>query len=200
MFSFKFQRSESYALAALAVEKHDVLAAGFDSHLGAEPEQRADGDAVRAPERDRDGGTEPHRSDAAEDGSIGGRDGGVEGRRPAEVDGPDEHLQSPGRRSSSERVNLQLNLFDEAEDADTPSALSCSQEVVDAVLRVGENTSYLHERVVAEFEKQRSLDEIAAFLPTVYHGGVGVVVDGERYAAWMNTDGICSFLSQHGKL
>lgn len=41
MFSFKFQRSESYALAALAVEKHDVLAAGFDSYLGAEPEQRA---------------------------------------------------------------------------------------------------------------------------------------------------------------
>ena len=58
------------------------------------------------------------------------------------------------------------------------------------MLRAGENTSYLHERVVAEFEKQRSLDEIAAFLPTVYHGGAGVVVDGERYAAWMNTDGI----------
>ena len=76
------------------------------------------------------------------------------------------------------------------EDADAPSAFFCPQEVVDAVLRVGENTSYLRERVVAEFEKQRSLDEIAAFLPTVYHGGVGVVVDGERYAAWMNTDGI----------
>ena len=58
------------------------------------------------------------------------------------------------------------------------------------MLRSGENTSYLHERVVAEFEKQRSLDEIAAFLPKVYHGGVGVIVDGERYAAWMGTDGI----------
>ncbi len=58
------------------------------------------------------------------------------------------------------------------------------------MLRAGENTSYLRERVVAEFEKQRSLDEIAAFLPTVYHGGAGVVVDGERYAAWMSTDGI----------
>ena len=151
---------------------------------------RANRDAVRAPTRDRDGGSEPHRPDAAEDGSIGGRDGGVEGRRSAEVDGPDEHLQSPGRRSSSERVNLQLNLFDEAEDAGEPSAFSCPQEVVDAVLRVGENTSYLHERVVAEFEKQRSLDEISAFLPTVYHGGVGVTVDGERYSAWLDADGI----------
>ena len=44
--------------------------------------------------------------------------------------------------------------------------------------------------MVAEFEKQRSLDEIAAFLPTVYRGGVGVSVDGERYAAWMGSDGI----------
>lgn len=157
---------------------------------GAVEPARADGDAVRAPARDRDGGSEPHRPDAAEAGSIGGRDRGTESQRPAALDGSNERLQSPGRRSSSERVNLQLNLFDEAEDADTPSAFSCSQEVVDAVLRVGENTSYLHERVVAEFEKQRSLDEIAAFLPTVYHGGVGVVVDGERYAAWMSTDGI----------
>ena len=71
-----------------------------------------------------------------------------------------------------------------------PSAFVCPQEVIDAVLRVGENTSYLRERVAAEFEKQRSLDEIAAFLPTVYRGGVGVSVDGEHYSAWMNTDGI----------
>ena len=151
---------------------------------------RADGGAVRAPARDRNSGTEPHRPDTAEAGSGGGRDGGVESRRSAEVDGSHEQLQSPGRRSSSERVNLQLNLFDEAEDADAPSAFSCSQEVVDAVLRVGENTSYLRERVVAEFEKQRSLDEIASFLPTVYHGGVGITIDGEHYSAWMSTDGI----------
>ena len=151
---------------------------------------RADGVAVRAPARDRDSGSEPHRPYAAETGSGSGRDGVVEGRRSAEVDGSHEQLQSPGRRSSSERVNLQLNLFDEAEDADAPSAFSCPQEVIDAVLRVGENTSYLRERVVAEFEKQRSLDEIAAFLPTVYHGGAGVIVDGKRYAAWMSTDGI----------
>ena len=157
---------------------------------GAVEPPRADRDAVRSPARDRDGGTEPYRPYAAEARGGGGRDGDTKSRRPNEVDGSNERLQSPGRRTSSERVNLQLNLFDEAEDADAPSAFSCPQEVVDAVLRVGENTSYLHERVVAEFEKQRSLGEIAAFLPTVYHGGVGVVVDGERYAAWMSTDGI----------
>ena len=157
---------------------------------GAVEPARPDGDALRTPARDRDGGAEPARPDVAEARGGIGRDGSAESRRPNEVDGSHERLQSPGRGASSERVNLQLNLFDEAEDADTPSAFSCPQEVVDAVLCVGENTSYLHERVVAEFEKQRSLDEIAAFLPTVYHGGVGVVVDGERYAAWMSTDGI----------
>ena len=26
-------------------------------------------------------------------------------------------------------------------------------------------------------------------MPTVYHGGVGVSVDGERYAAWIDSDG-----------
>ena len=157
---------------------------------GAVEPPRAGGNAVRASTRDRDSGAEPHRPDAAETGSGSGRDGGAEGRRSAEVDGSHEQLQSPGRRNSSQRVNLQLNLFDEAEDADAPSAFSCPQEVIDDILRVGENTSYLRERVVAEFEKQRSLDEIAAFLPTVYHGGVGVVVDGEQYVAWMSTDGI----------
>ena len=157
---------------------------------GAVEPARPDGQAVRAPARDRDGGAEPYRPDAAETGSESGRDGGTESHRPDEVDASHEQLQSPGRGNSSERVNLQLNLFDEAEDADAPSAFSCPQEVIDAVLRVGENTSYLRDRVVAEFEKQRSLDEIAAFLPTVYHGGAGVTVDGERYAAWMGSDGI----------
>ena len=157
---------------------------------GAVEPPRSDRDAVRAPERDRGDGAEPHRPYAAETRGDGGRDGDTKSRRPAEVDGTDEQLQSPGRRNSSQRVNLQLNLFDEAEDAQAPSAFSCPQEVIDAVLRVGENTSYLRERVVAEFEKQRSLDEIASFLPTVYHGGVGMTIDGERYAAWMGTDGI----------
>ena len=157
---------------------------------GAVEQPATDGQAVRAPERDRGDGAGADGPDAAEAGSSGGRDGGAESRRPDALDGPHEQLQSPGRRGSSQRVNLQLNIFDEAEDAQAPSALACPQAVIDAVLRAGENTSYLRERVVAEFEKQRTLDEIATFLPTVYCGGVGVTVDGERYAAWMDADGI----------
>ena len=157
---------------------------------GAVEQPSADGQAVRAPERDREDGAGSDRPDAAETRGGSGRDGGAESRRPAEVGGPHEQLQSAGRRGSSQRVNLQLNIFDEAEDAQAPSAFVCPQAVIDAVLRAGENTNYLRERVVAEFEKQRPLDDIAAFLPTVYRGGVGVSVDGERYAAWMDADGI----------
>ena len=147
-------------------------------------------DAVAAPARDGGSGAAADRPDAAEAGGGSGRDGGAESRRPDEVDGPHEQLQGSGRRSSSERIDLQLNLFDEAEDAQAPSAFSFPQEVMDDVLRLGGNTDELRMRVVAEFEKRRSVDEIAAFLPTVYRGGNGFTIDGLKYAVWYTEDGI----------
>ncbi|HIR54529.1 MAG TPA: DEAD/DEAH box helicase family protein, partial [Candidatus Scatomorpha intestinigallinarum] len=61
---------------------------------------------------------------------------------------------------------------------------------MDDVLRLGGNTEELRMRVAAEFEKRRSIDEIAAFLPTVYQGGNGFIIDGEKYAVWFSEDGI----------
>ena len=58
------------------------------------------------------------------------------------------------------------------------------------MLRLGGNTDELRMRVVAEFEKRRSVDEIAAFLPTVYRGGNGFTIDGVKYAVWYAEDGI----------
>ena len=145
-------------------------------------------DSVAAPARDGGNSAEPHRPDAAEAGGGSGRDRGTENSRPAEVDGPHEQLQGSGRRSSSERIDLQLNLFDEAEDAQAPSAFSFPQEVMDDVLRLGGNTDELRMRVVAEFEKRRTIDEIAAFLPTVYQGGNGFTVNGDKYAVWFSDD------------
>ena len=150
----------------------------------------AERDAVAAPARDGGSGAAANRPDAAEAGSGSGRDGETKSRRPAEVDGPHEQLQGPSRRSSSERIDLQLNLFDEAEDAQAPSAFSFPQKVMDDVLRLGGNTDELRMRVVAEFEKRRSIDEIAAFLPTVYQGGNGFTVNGDKYAVWYAEDGI----------
>ena len=169
-------------------EAETALPQGAPAHT-VEPDG-AERNAVAAPARDRSGGAEPHKPDAAEAGGGNGRNRGTESRRPAEVDGPHEQLQGPGRRSSSERIDLQLNLFDEAEDAQAPSAFSFPQEVMDDVLRLGGNTDELRMRVVAEFEKRRSIDEIAAFLPTVYRGGNGFTVNGDKYAVWYTDDGI----------
>ena len=164
------------------------VSAGAQAHtVEPAPDER---DAVAAPPRDRSGGATADRPDAAEAGGGSGRNRGAESRRPDEVDGPHEQLQGSGRRSSSERIDLQLNLFDEAEDAQAPSAFSFPQEVMDDVLRLGGNTDELRMRVVAEFEKRRSIDEIAAFLPTVYRGGNGFTIDGVKYAVWYTEDGI----------
>ena len=169
-------------------EAETALPHGAPAHtVEPAPDER---DAVAAPARDRNGGATADRPDAAEAGGGSGRDGGAESRRPAEVDGPHEQLQGSGRRSSSERIDLQLNLFDEAEDAQAPSAFSFPQEVMDDVLRLGGNTDGLRMRVVSEFEKRRSVDEIAAFLPTVYRGGNGFTIDGLKYAVWYTEDGI----------
>ena len=106
-------------------------------------------DAVAAPARDRSGGAEPHRPDAAEAGGGSGRDGGAESSRPDEVDRPHEQLQGPGRRSSSERIDLQLNLFDEAEDAQAPSAFSFPQEGADETTSDAEREQYEKQLVEA---------------------------------------------------
>ena len=159
----------------------------------------AERDAVAAPARDGGSGAAADRPDAAEAGGGSGRDRGAESRRPAKVDGPHEQLQGSGRRSSSERIDLQLNLFDEAEDAQAPSAFSFPQEVMDDVLLLGGNTDELRMRVVAEFETRRSIDEIAAFLPTVYRGGNGFTVNGDKYAVWFSDDGIRVALGEQAR-
>lgn len=103
------------------------------------PDER---NTVAAPARDGESSAEPHRPDAAKAGGGSGRNGGTEGRRPDEVDRAYEQLQGPGRRSSSERIDLQLNLFDEAEDAQAPSAFSFPQEGADDIISDTEREQY----------------------------------------------------------
>ena len=163
-----------------------------------------DREAVPAPSGDRRDGEPAVGADDAPTGRGGGRDGGAESRRPDAVGGPDEHLQSPGRGNSDGGTyqQLTLNLFlseaeqiqqiDEAESVKTPSAFSFTQADIDHVLRLGGNTDRFRERVAVEFEKQKPISEIAAYLPTLYHGGSGV----GSVTAWYAEDGI--HLS-HGK-
>ena len=163
-----------------------------------------DREAVPASSGNRRDGEPAAGADDAPTGRGGGRDRGAESRRPDGLGGSDEHLQSPGRGDfdGGTYQQLTLNLFlseaeqiqqiDEAESVKTPSAFSFFQADIDHVLRLGGNTDRFRERVAAEFEKQKPISEIAAYLPTLYHGGSGV----GSVTAWYAEDGI--HLS-HGK-
>ena len=72
----------------------------------------------------------------------------------------------------------------------TSSAFSFAQTDIDHVLRLGGNTDRLRERVAAEFEKQKSVPEIAAALEKLYHGGNGFTTNAGSLTVWYGEDGI----------
>ena len=159
-------------------------------------------EAVPAPSGDRRDRTEQTGADDAPAGEGSGSHRGTESQRSHEVGGPDEHLQSSGGGDSDGGAYSQLSFFlseneqiriiDEAENVKTSSAFSFAQADIDHVLRLGGNTDRQRERVVAAFEKQKTTDEIAEILKTLYHGGNGI----GSVTAWYAEDGI--HLS-HGK-
>ena len=149
------------------------------------PEAGAGGEAVPPPAGDRrDGAPAPVRDDAA-DGEGGGRDGGVEGRRPDEVDRADEHPESTGGGDHPERAGIQLTGQDqqmtlfpseqeqrqvvaEAESVETPSAFSISSAEWDAELRRGSGTQDGKLRIYALFLGMPDTRATVAFLKQEY--------------------------------
>lgn len=122
---------------------------------------------------------------------------------PMKWGGPDEHLQSAGRGDSSGGAYQQLTLdlflseaeqiqkIDEAENVtNTFPAFSFAQKEIDHVLRLGGNTDHQRERIVAEFEKQKPVSEIAASLQALYHGGNGITTNTGSITAWYTEEGI----------
>ena len=120
-----------------------------------------------------------------------------------------ERTEGPGRGSDSDGAYQQLTLdlfspkielikpIDEAENVrPTSSAFSFAQETIDHVLRLGSNTDRQRERVTAVFEKQKPIQEIAAYLQNIYYGGNGFTTDSSSFTVWYGEDGI--HLS-HGK-
>ena len=74
----------------------------------------------------------------------------------------------------------------------TPSAFSMSipQSDIDHILRMEGNADYARMKIATEFSKGKSVEEIAAFLQSSFHGGNGVVTESGRYSAWYADDGI----------
>ena len=169
------------------------------------------GDPVPAPAGDRAGGAEPSGADDAEAGFGGRSDGSAESPRPIDVGGPDEHLQGAGGGSDSRGADLritehparggQLSFFpteaeqiasiEEAESvAQMPFAFSVSQAQLDHVLRLGSNSDDTRMVIAAAFQKQKSVEDVAALLQSTFHGGNGFKTPEGELSAWYAVDGI----------
>ena len=165
-----------------------------------EPEAGAD-DAGADEVGGRDGGAESPRSD-----EMGGADEQPEGA------GGGDHSQRAGVQLTNDVPEAepaqppipqayQLSLFPTEEEqiayiaeaeSCTPSAFSMSipQADIDHILRMEGNADYARMKIATEFSKGKSVEEIAAFLQSSFHGGNGVVTENGRYSAWYADDGI----------
>ena len=65
-----------------------------------------------------------------------------------------------------------------------------SQDDIDHILRTGGNEEDARMRIAAEFSKQKPLEERAAFLKALYHGGNGLITGNGKVSAWYGEDGI----------
>ena len=165
-----------------------------------EPEAGAD-DAGADEVGGRDGGAESPRPD-----EMGGAD-----EQPESAGGGD-HPQRAGIQLTNDAPEAepaqppipqayQLSLFPTEEEqiayiaeaeSYTPSAFSMSipQSDIDHILRMEGNADYARMKIATEFSKVKSVEEIAAFLQSSFHGGNGVVTENGRYSAWYADDGI----------
>ena len=179
---------------------------------GAVEQPAAVREAVPPSAGDRRGGEQPAGTDDAGADEVGGRDGIAESQRPDEVGRADELAESAGRGNDPHGTGVQLNMFDapagaqmsffpsEAEqiqsiaeaESVTPSAFSMfiSQDDIDHILRAGGNADAARMKIAAEFSKQKPLEDRAAFLKALYHGGNGLITDNGRLSAWYGDDGI----------
>ena len=179
---------------------------------GAVEQPAAVREAVPPSAGDRRGSEQPTGTDDAGADEVSGRDGSAESQRPDEVGGADEHAESAGRGNGPHGTGVQLTMFDapagaqmsffpsEAEqiqsiaeaESVTPSAFSMfiSQDDIDHILRAGGNADAARMKIAAEFSKQKTLEDRAAFLKALYHGGNGLITDNGRLSAWYGDDGI----------
>ena len=181
---------------------------GASSH-SLEPDDLG-GDSVSAPAGDRAGSAEPLRADDAGAGGGGRSDGSAESQRSHEMGGLDEHLQGAGRGDHPQRADLritehparggqlsffpteaeQITAIEEAESAQTPFAFSVSQAQLDHVLRLGGNSDDTRMVIAAAFQKQKSVEDVAALLQSTFHGGNGFKTPEGEISAWYAVDGI----------
>ena len=170
------------------------------------------GEAVSPSEGDRRNSEPAVGADDAHTDAVGRGDGSSESQRPHEMGGADEQPESPSRGSDPDGTDLrltedfpseqfsffpteaqQIESIVEAESVEqTPSAFSMfiSQADIDHILRTGGNEDDARMKIVAEFSKQKPLENRAAFLKALYHGGNGLITENGKISAWYGEEGI----------
>nr|WP_081654697.1 helicase-related protein [Eggerthia catenaformis] len=68
--------------------------------------------------------------------------------------------------------------------------LPMQQKEIDTVLIHGGNEDNLHLKVLAEYSKEKSIEEFADFLQKTFQGGNGYEINGNNVCAWYEMDGI----------
>ena len=149
----------------------------------------------------RDGESENQRPD--EMGRADERLQGAGGRNHSERAGVQLTNDAPEVEPVQPTAAYQMSLFpteeeqiayiDTAESVNsTPSAFSMfiSQDDIDHILRTGGNADDARMKIVAEFSKQKPIEDRAAFLKNLYYGGNGLITENGRFSAWYGDDGI----------
>ena len=154
------------------------------------------------------GGTDiSDRADTEDSPGIGtnrGRERGTESERPDDVDGTDEQPTPFSGRNRTSGGSLQLSLFDlipteeqqreivqRAAHEIFGAAFSMPRQIIDEVLCDGTNDKDSVIEICIEFSKDKSLENKAEFLKSLYKtDGKGFIFDGRKVSAWWNADGI----------
>ena len=147
-----------------------------------------------------DGGRagEPH---GQRDGGGAGRERSAEGTRPDGVGRRDEQPESAGRGNRTERAGVRLNpgqtsLFEtiteygEGADDRAVSAPSFISKALDTVLRFGGNGEDTRMELAFDTMIDKTNEEIALRMKTLYHDGSGFELDGRRFSVWFDPSGI----------
>lgn len=161
-----------------------------------------DGNTVSAP---LGSGRNSEQENGSADEPVAREESGTEQERKSDLLGAaHERIKGTSRRNDYDGANQQLTLdlflseqeqirwIDEAESVETNTtfAFSFAQEDIDTILIHGSNTDNARMMVATEFMKQKSADEIAESLKTIYHGGYGLKTSRGAVSAWYGEDGI----------
>ena len=155
------------------------------------PRTSDDREIVGTPTGDRQ---DSKRENGAVDTELhgdGGRERSSQSGKSVDLASDDEQHSSESRGNRDERTDLQLNI--PFPDSDELSGIFMNSDVplsvFDEVVRMGSNQSRSVLRIAAHFMLNAGDD--AEFLKNEYeYGAKGIVVDGVKYAAWFDQDGM----------